>query len=218
MLLHDIRTQVAETCRALRHNGLVVGTAGNVSVRVDDLVVISPSGVAYDSLTPELVGVHKLDSTPVDAPLKPSSEFPLHLEVYSRTDASTIVHTHGSSSTTLSTVVDEVPASHYYTGLFGGTIRVAPYATFGTTQLAENVAVALAGRMAALMGNHGAIAIGDTLDKAYERVEYLEYVCDVHIRALSTGLPIRTLPAAEVERVTRLLGSYGQDTNPSHSG
>jgi L-fuculose-phosphate aldolase len=210
MILHDIREQVAQTCRALRRNGLVVGTAGNVSVRVGDFVVISPSGVDYESMTPELVGVHKLDATPIDAPLKPSSEFPLHLEVYSRTNASAIVHTHGSASTTLSTVLDEIPASHYYTGLFGGTVRVAPYATFGTTQLAENVATALKGRTAALMGNHGAIAIGETLDKAYALVEYLEYVCDVQIRAMSTGLPVRTLPAAEVERVTELLSSYGQ--------
>jgi len=210
MILHEIRTQVAETCRALRRNGLVVGTAGNVSVRVGDLVVISPSGVDYESMTPELVGVHKFDATSVDAPLKPSSEFPLHLEIYSRTDASAIVHTHASASTTLSTVLDEIPASHYYTGLFGGTVRVAPYATFGTTQLAENVAAALEGRTAALMGNHGAITIGQTLDKAYALVEYLEYVCDVQIRAMSTGLPVRALLATEVERVTELLGSYGQ--------
>lgn len=215
MILEDIRAHVADTCRALRRNGLVVGTAGNVSVRVGDFVVISPSGVDYDLITPDLVGVHKFDGTPVDAPLKPSSEFPLHLEVYARTEASAIVHTHASASTTLSTVVDEIPASHYYTALFGGMVRVAPYATFGTTRLAENVAAALEGRTAALMGNHGAITIGDTLDKAYARVEYLEYVCDVQIRALSTGLPIRTLAAEEVTQVIGLLSSYGQAVKPS---
>jgi len=215
MILEDIRAHVAETCRALRRNGLVVGTAGNVSVRVGDFVVISPSGVDYDLITPDLVGVHRFDGTPVDAPLKPSSEFPLHLEVYARTEASAIVHTHASASTTLSTVVDEIPASHYYTALFGGMVRVAPYATFGTTRLAQNVAAALEGRTAALMGNHGAITIGDTLDKAYARVEYLEYVCDVQIRALSTGLPIRTLAAEEVTQVIGLLSSYGQAVKPS---
>jgi L-fuculose-phosphate aldolase len=215
MILEDIRAQVADTCRALRRNGLVVGTAGNVSVRVGDLVVISPSGVDYDLITPDLVGVHRFDGTPVDAPLKASSEFPLHLAVYARTDASAIVHTHASASTTLSTVLDEIPASHYYTALFGGLVRVAPYATFGTPELAENVAAALEGRTAALMGNHGAITIGDTLDKAFARVEYLEYVCDIQIRALSTGLPIRTLAAEEVTNVVGLLGSYGQEVKPS---
>ena len=215
MILEDIRAHVADTCRALRRNGLVVGTAGNVSVRVGDFVVISPSGVDYDLITPDLVGVHRFDGTPVDAPLKPSSEFPLHLEVYARTEASAIVHTHASASTTLSTVVDEIPASHYYTALFGGMVRVAPYATFGTTRLAQNVAAALEGRTAALMGNHGAITIGDTLEKAYARVEYLEYVCDVQIRALSTGLPIRTLAAEEVTQVIGLLSSYGQAVKPS---
>lgn len=214
MILEYTRAQVADTCRALRRNGLVVGTAGNVSVRVDDFVVISPSGVDYDAITPDLVGVHAIDGTPVDAPLKPSSEFPLHLEVYGRTAASAIVHTHASASTTLSTVVDEVPASHYYTALFGGTVRVAPYATFGTPELAGNVAAALMGRTAALMGNHGAITIGDTLEKAYALAEYLEYVCDVQIRALSTGLPVRTLAVEEVEHVIELLTSYGQAMNP----
>lgn len=215
MILQEIRSQVADTCRTLLRSGLVVGTAGNISVRVGDLVAISPSGVDYDLITPDLVGVHQLDGTAVDAPLKPSSEFPLHLEVYARTDASAIVHTHASASTTLSTVVDEIPASHYYTGLFGGVVRVAPYATFGTPELAENVARALEGRTAALMGNHGAITIGETLEKAYQRVEYLEYVCDIQIRALSTGLPVRTLAAEEVEHVIELLGSYGQNLKPS---
>lgn len=215
MILQGIRAQVADTCRTLRRSGLVVGTAGNISVRVGDLVAISPSGVDYDLITPDLVGVHQLDGTVVDAPLKPSSEFPLHLEVYARTDASVIVHTHASASTTLSTVVDEIPASHYYTGLFGGIVRVAPYATFGTPELAENVARALEGRTAALMGNHGAITIGETLETAYQRVEYLEYVCEIQIRALSTGLPVRTLAAEEVEHVIELLGSYGQELKPS---
>jgi L-fuculose-phosphate aldolase len=211
MLLHDIRAQVVEACQSLRRDGLVVGTAGNVSVRVDDLVVISPSGVAYEALTPALIGVHTMDGTAVEAPLQPSSEFPLHLEVYGRTETSAIVHTHGSASTALSTVYDEIPASHYYTGLFGGGVRVAPYATFGTEALAENVAAALDGRTAALMSNHGAIAIGATLAETYARVGYLEYVCDVQIRALSTGLPIRTLPASEIANVVDLLHSYGQD-------
>ncbi len=188
----------------------MVGTAGNVSVRVGDLVAVSPSGLDYDAMTPELVGVHTLDGTPVDAPLRPSSELPLHLQVYARTDAAAVVHTHAPASTALSCVVDEVPASHYYTALFGGPVRVAPYATFGGDELAGNVAAALAGRTAALMGNHGAVVVADSLTTALSLAGYLEYVCDVHLRALATGLPVRTLPPAEIENVAGLLSGYGQ--------
>lgn len=210
MLLADARAAVADACRRLRHDGLVVGTAGNVSIRADDLVVISPSGLDYDLLTPELVGVHDLEGHPVEAQLKASSELPLHLAVYRLTSAQAVVHNHAPTSTALSTVLDEVPASHYYTAMFGGPIRVAPYATFGTPELAESVAAALDGRTGALMGNHGAITVGDDLESAYQRIAYLEYVCDVQLRAMSTGLPVRTLPLDEIERVGALLGSYGQ--------
>lgn len=209
-MLEDVRAQVGATCRALRSDGLVVGTAGNVSVRVGDRVVISPSGLDYDDMTPDLVGVHRLDGSPVDAPLAPSTELPLHLAVYARTDAAAIVHTHAPASTALSTVVDVVPASHYYTAMFGGTVRVAPYAAFGTEELAAAVAAALEGRSAALMGNHGAITVAATLETALSRATYLEYVCDVHLRALSTGVPVRTLPPEEIARVARRLDGYGQ--------
>ena len=202
--------QVVAACRALRAEGLVVGTAGNVSVRVGDLVVVSPSGLDYDEMTPEVVGVHRLDGSPVDAPLLPSSELPLHLQVYARTAARAIVHTHAAASTALSCVVDEVPASHYYTAMFGGPVRVAPYATFGSDELAAGVAAALDGRGAALMGNHGAVVVADTLPRALDLARYLEYVCDVHLRALSTGLAVRTLGAGEIDRVADLLGGYGQ--------
>ncbi len=210
MLLADVRRQVGDTCRALRRDGLVVGTAGNVSVRVDDAIAVSPSGLDYDVMTAELVGVHALDGTPIDAPLQPSSELPLHLAVYARTGARAIVHTHALSSTALSCVVDEVPASHYYTALFGGPVRVAPYATFGSDELAGNVATALEGRAAALMGNHGAVVVADTLAEALNLAGYLEYICDVHLRALGTGLPVRTVTAAEIDRVAGKLGTYGQ--------
>ncbi|MFO8075779.1 MAG: class II aldolase/adducin family protein [Egibacteraceae bacterium] len=218
-MLHEAaRRDVAAACQRLARDGLVVGTAGNVSVRIGEHVVVSPSGVDYDLLRAEHVGVHDLAGEPVEAPLKPSSEMPLHLAVYARTDAEAVVHNHAPASTALSTVVDEVPTSHYYTAMFGGPIRVAPYATFGTAELAEHVAAALDGRLGALMGNHGALTIGADLKGAYDRLAYLEYVCEVQLRAMATGLPVRTLPHEEIERVATLLGSYGQtppDEDPS---
>ena len=210
MRLEAQRQQVVEACQFLSRSGLVVGTAGNVSIRVDDLVVISPSGVDYEAMSPRDVGIHDLDGNAVDAVLAPSSELALHLAVYGSSEHSAVVHTHAPASTALSTVVDEVPASHYYSALFGGAIRVAPYATFGTQQLADKVTAALRDRAAALMGNHGAVLAGAALPKVLNLVPYLEYVCDVQLRAMASGAPVRVLDAEEIADVARLLAGYGQ--------
>jgi L-fuculose-phosphate aldolase len=210
MLLAEVRQEIADACRALQQRGLVVGTAGNISVRVDDLVAISPSGVDYQGLAAADVGVHRLDGSPAEAPLKPSSEFPLHLAVYGERDVAAVVHTHGVASSAMSTVVDAVPTSHYYTALFGGQIRVAPYARFGTDALAAGVLEALRDRTGALMGHHGAVTVGQSLAQALDLVAYLEYVCDLHLRALATGLPVRTLSTEEIEGVVADLRGYGQ--------
>ncbi len=216
MLLADERAAVVDVCRTLRRERLVVGTAGNVSVRAGELVAVSPSGVAYETLTPDRVGVHRMDGGPVEAPLRPSSELPLHLAIYGATTARAVVHTHGVASTAVSTVLDELPASHYYTAMFGGPVRVSPYATFGTAALADSVVTALHGRSAAIMGNHGAVTVADTLGQAYALAEYLEYLCDVHLRALATGLPVRTLPPAEIAAVALRIAP-GASTRPPGS-
>lgn len=194
----------------MREAGLTVGTAGNVSARSGDLVAISPSGLEYDELTADLVGVYRLDGTPVAEPLRPSSELPLHLAVYRATGAGAVVHTHAVASTACSLVLDEVPASHYYTAMFGGPVLVARYATYGSPELAESVAAALADRRAALLANHGAVCVAGMVPAALELATYLEYICDVQLRAMSTGRPVATLPAEEIERVRALLRGYGQ--------
>lgn len=189
-------------------DGLVVGTSGNISVRRGDLVAVSPSGLGYDELTPELVGVHRLDGTPVDAPLRPTSEMPMHLAVYERTGARAVVHTHSTAATVLSTLVDEVPPIHYLIAMFGGPVRVAPYATYGTPELAENMIGALRDRTACLLGSHGAVTCADTLAAAYSQAVYLEWICEVYLRARGAGEP-RLLPPEEIERVRGRLASYG---------
>ena len=102
---------MVRVCRELAASGLVVGTSGNVSARDGDLVVVSPSGVDYAELTADLVGVHRLDGTPVEAVLRPTSEMPLHLGVYAATGAAAIVHTHSVAATALSAVADELRPS-----------------------------------------------------------------------------------------------------------
>ena len=210
MRLSSERQQVVDACQHLSRSGLVVGTAGNVSIRVDDVVVISPSGVDYEAMSAADVGIHDMQGNVVDATLEPSSELALHLAVYGSSDHTAVVHTHAPASTALSTVVDVVPGSHYYSALFGGTVRVAPYATFGTQQLADNVTAALRERTAALMGNHGAVLAGQSLPKVLERVPYLEYICDVHLRAMASGAPITVLDDDELAEVARRLSGYGQ--------
>jgi len=214
MLLPDARAAIVATCQELSRAGLVVGTAGNVSVREGDLVAVTPSGVRYaelaPDLTPELVGVHRLDGAAVEAPLAPTSEMPLHLAIYTaRPEVGAVVHTHSPAATALSTLVDEVPAVHYYMAMFGGPVRVAPYATYGTDELARNAVQALHERTACLMGNHGAVTVGPDLVTAHDKCMYLEWLCDVYLRASSAGTP-RLLPPAEIAAVAEKLASYGQ--------
>jgi L-fuculose-phosphate aldolase len=211
MLLPDARAAVVTTCQELSRSGLVVGTAGNVSVREGDLVAVSPSGLRYADLTPALVGVHALDGSPVEAPLAPSSELPLHLAIYAaRPEAGAVVHTHSLAATALSTLADEIPAVHYYVAMFGGsTVPVAAYATYGTDELAGNVVHALRDRTGCLMGNHGAVTIGPDLRTAQEKSAYLEWLCEVYLRASSAGTP-RILTDAEIATVIAKMAGYGQ--------
>jgi L-fuculose-phosphate aldolase len=210
MLLPAAREAIVAACQELSRAGLVVGTAGNVSVREGDLVAVTPSGVRYAALTPELVGVHRLDGAAVEAPLAASSELPLHLAVYAaRPEAGAVVHTHSPAATALSALADEVPAVHYYAAMFGGPVLVAPYARYGTDELARNAVRALRDRTGCLLGNHGAVTVGPDLATAHDKSVYLEWLCDVYLRASSAGTP-RLLPAAEIAAVAAKLTGYGQ--------
>ncbi|MGO1590341.1 MAG: class II aldolase/adducin family protein [Ancrocorticia sp.] len=208
MLYEAERQQVVDTCLEMVAKNLVVGTAGNVSVRVGDHVVMSPSAVPYDTMTAEDVAVVDMDGNQLEGKYKPSSECPLHLSVYRATDAGAITHNHAPASTAMGLVVDEIPISHYYSTMFGGAIRVAPYATFGTDELAENVTNALNGRLGALMANHGAITIGPDLAAALDKLPYLEYICDIELRALWTGRAVKLLTDEQVAEASSGIKGY----------
>src|ERR1700759_3553379 len=217
MRLPELRSEIAAVCGQLTAAGLVGGTAGNVSARAGELIAVTPSGLDYAALSAELVGVHRADGTPVEAPVAPSSELPLHLAVYGATGAGAIVHTHSPAATATSALVTEVPAIHYQVAAFGGPVAVAPYATYGTDELAANVVGALAGRSACLMANHGAVTTGPDLATALSRARALEWVCDVYLRAAAAGRP-RLLPPEEIQTVVRKLASYGQTAPGSVTG
>lgn len=195
-LLEERRRAVAATCRELARQGLLIGTAGNVSVRVGDQVAVTATGVVLEHATFEQVTVVELDGTPVAGDLEPTSELELHLGIYERYGAGAVVHTHSPHATALSLVLDELPCVHYQQLVIGGSVRVAPFAVFGSTELAEQVLAALEGKSAALMANHGAIAYGSTLDKAVDNTLLLEWACGLYLSASKIGTP-RALSAEQ---------------------
>ncbi|MER6111179.1 class II aldolase/adducin family protein [Streptomyces hirsutus] len=192
-------------------DGLVVGTSGNVSVRVGETVLVTPSGVPYDRLTPDDVTGVDLTGRQVLGTLVPTSELPLHLAVYRTTGARAVVHTHAVHATAVSTLVDELPLIHYMAAALGGPVRVAPYATYGTDELAENMLRALEDRTGCLLQNHGTVTHGTTLDQAYDRTAQLEWMCRLWLTASSVpGRSPNLLSAGHLAEVADRLRSYGQ--------
>src|SRR5918911_299796 len=146
------REQVVAACRRLAAAGLVHHTAGNISVRVaEEAFAITPTGADLDALVPADVPVIASDGRVIDGRLRPSSELGLHLAVYERHGAGAVVHTHAPICTALSCVLEELPAIHYEMVMLGGPIRVAPYETFATPELAAAAVAALEGRTGALL-------------------------------------------------------------------
>ena len=199
------------TARRTVSDGLVVGTSGNVSVRVGDTVLVTPSGLPYDRLTPEDVTGVRLDGHQVLGTLVPTSELPMHLAVYRTTGARAVVHTHAVHATAVSTLVRELPLIHYMAAALGGPVRVAPYATYGSEELAENMLHALADRTACLLQNHGTMAYGATLDQAYDRTAQLEWMCRLWLTASSVpGMSPTLLSREQMAEVGEKLRGYGQ--------
>jgi L-fuculose-phosphate aldolase len=188
-MLDRERELVAAAARRLADEGLVLGTAGNVSARSGQLVAVTPTGAVLERVVADDVAVVDLDGTQVDGGLAPTSELGLHLGVYQRYDAGAVVHTHSPVATALACVLDELPVVHYTMLALGGAIRVARYATFGTPELAQVTLDALEGRSAALMSNHGTIAHGVDLEGAIQSALLLEWASNVYWRAAALGAP-----------------------------
>jgi L-fuculose-phosphate aldolase len=209
VLLEQERAQLVEYCRRMQADDLTVGTSGNLSIRRGDHVAVTPSGAAYEDLTPASICVIDMDGEQLEGTLAPSSEVPMHTAVYRRTDAQAVVHTHPLYATALSVLVDELPPVHYMIALLGGPVRVAPYATYGSPELAENMVAAMEGRSGVLLQNHGATTHGPDLAKAYTRSVYLEWLCRLHHQASLLGSP-HLLAEDEIARVAEKLEGYGR--------
>jgi len=198
--------EVSQTLSALKLNK---GTSGNVSVRVGDAFLITPSGVPVHQMTADCMVKMQFDGS-FDAHQKPSTEWRFHLDILrARPDVNAVIHTHSTHATSLSTLRRDVPAFHYMVAVAGGnTIRCAPYALFGTQQLSNQVLIALQERSACLMANHGMIAVGATLEKALNIAIEVENLCQQYLIALSVGEPY-LLTDEEMHAVHQQFKGYG---------
>jgi L-fuculose-phosphate aldolase len=210
VLLATERERVAEACRRLAGEGLVLGTSGNVSARAGERIAITPTGGRLAELTAAEICVVDRRGQHVEGELAATSELALHLAIYERCDAGAVVHAHPPIGTALACVIDELPLVHYGMLAFGGSVRVAPYATFGSPELADRTVEALDGRNAALMANHGTVNFAADLHSAVENALLLEWACEVFWRASAIGTP-RTLDAGAQQAVLDTLAArrYG---------
>jgi L-fuculose-phosphate aldolase len=194
------RAALAKASRKVADAGLVTGSAGNLSLRRGDRMLITARGAQLEAIAPAAcVEVALADGT-APAGGRPSSETPLHRAVYAATDAGAIVHTHSHFATVMSTLVDGLPPIHYAIHAFGGPVRVARYETFGTTALADAVLEALEDRTGALMANHGAIVYGRDVEHAVGLAITLEWLASVYYHARVAGSP-QILDEAELDVV-----------------
>ena len=208
------RSEVVSTCRRAAAERLVVGTAGTVSVGLDGpggWVAITATGADFADLDERHVVLVDRSGRLVEGDLEPTSELELHLGVHAAQDGPVaVVHTHAPVGVAVSTVLTTLPVLHYQQLLLGGEVRVAPFAPFGSPELAAHVHSALEGRQAALMANHGSVAWAPSLGKALEHALLLEWLCTVHRDACLMGTP-RALTEAEQTAVVEaaIARSYG---------
>lgn len=207
------RRELVRAVRWLDERGLNVNASGNVSVRLGDGLVVTPSGIPAGELADDDGVVLDLGGRPRDAHGRvPTSEWRLHVEVMRRRpEVAAIVHTHSPEATAAATLRAPVPAVHYVVARFGtSALPCAPYATYGSAELADHVADTLGrGGMACLMANHGAVTLGRDLAAACALALDVEWFCSVHRRACQLGEPV-VLDDDEIARVATLFRSYGQ--------
>lgn len=211
-----LRCAVVEAAQAMSREGLSPGRSGNVSARFDGGVLITPTGLPYEGLTPEQIVLVREDGTSPAGALRPSSELPLHLAVYqARPEAHGVVHCHSLNATALACAGKPIPAFHYMVAVAGGTdIPIAPYATFGTPALAASVAATLAERRACLLAHHGQIACGKDVPAALDLARDVEVLAAQYLKTLQIGGGPILDAGAMAEVLDRFL-TYGQQEPPA---
>ena len=207
-----LRAKIVARGLEMNASGINQGTSGNISARFEDRMLITPSAIPYDAMTPECIVSLALDDDGGTwvGPRKPSTEWRFHRKLLrDRPDAGAVVHAHPTYCTTLAIARKSIPACHYMIAAFGGNdVRCAGYATFGTEELSDLAIAAMEGRTACLLANHGMIAIGETPAKAMWRAIELETIARQYYLSLLIGGPA-LLGDAEIDDAREGFGSYG---------
>jgi len=217
MLLLKERKNIIATGKKMLSAGLTTGTGGNLSCfnRKKGLMAITPSGIEYPDMTPDQVLVMSLEGKIVQGRLKPSSETGFHLGLYhKRSDVNAVVHTHSVYATTYACLNREIPAVHYLVGFAGRKVPLAPYATYGSKELSDNITRTIENYNAVLLANHGLVAVGTSLLKAFNTAEEIELVARVSYQAEGIGTPV-ILSNREMDRVIKRFAHYGPEDNGS---
>jgi L-fuculose-phosphate aldolase len=205
-----LASDVADVYRQLGRRGLSPGSSGNVSARLPDGMVITPSGCTPETLTADRLVAMSLDGA-VPGDIAPSSEWPMHAAIYQAfPEAGAIVHTHADACTALACLNQGLPAFHYMVVQFGGPdVRCAPYVTFGTRDVARVAVAALQGRSACLLANHGMVVHAPDAAAALANAMLLETLCRQYLLACSVGRP-RLLGVEEITAARERFKTYGQ--------
>ncbi|WP_213700793.1 L-fuculose-phosphate aldolase [Aminobacterium colombiense] len=212
MKLQEEREAIVAYCQKMITSRLTTGTGGNISIcnRARGEVAMTPTGVDYFEMKADDIVIINLDGEIVEGTTKPSSEAGMHLALYKRRDdISAVVHTHSVFATTIACLRWELPPVHYLIGFSGKKVPLASYATYGTPELAQNVAKAIGNYNAVLLANHGLVAVGETLSRAFSTAEEIELVSEIYYRTKSIGEPV-ILSEEEMENVLRKFADYGK--------
>ena len=212
------RRAVVETGRRMNASGINQGTAGNISLRNPGGFLLTPTSLPYDAMEPEDVVQMGFDGA-YEGRRRPSSEWRFHRDILaSRPDVEVVLHCHSVHATTLACLDRPIPAFHYMVGVAGGTtIRCASYATFGTQELSDAAIAALEDRLACLLGHHGQISLGHTLDAALALGIEVETLARLYLGALAVGEPT-VLPDDEMARVLQQMRNMSYGRAPDLAG
>jgi len=203
------RQSIIDACRSMNALDINQGTSGNISLRHNTGLLITPTSVPYETMQPEEIVFMDLDGS-FDPAQRPSSEWRFHLDILkARPEVNAVVHAHPPYSTILAIMGLEIPPIHYMIAVAGGdTIRCAPYATFGTQELSEHAVRALEGRLACLLEHHGMMAVGPSLAKAMWLAVEVETLARQYHGCLQIGTP-RLPSKAEIKNVLGRIAGYG---------
>ena len=204
------KEQVVRYGKKLIDRRLTTGSGGNISVynREKNLVAISPSGLDYYETTLEDIVILDMDGNLVEGKNRPSSEAGMHLAFYkNRADVSGIVHTHSKFATAIACMGWELPAVHYLIGMAGHRVRCTGYATYGSEELAKKALETIGDSNAVLLANHGLIALGEDVDRAFSTAEHLEFVSEVYYLTKTLGTP-NILSDEDMDEVMKKFGTF----------